>query len=121
DSYRVAMVEREVPGFEGSAIVPSRSLFEALRIIKDQSSVAMSVTESVVSFQAGDAQLVTRVIDGEYPKILDLLPADYDHTILVPRNDLIAALQRALLFTSDSLGKKHVVRLSIGKDLLTIT
>jgi len=106
DGYRLA--ESEVAEVEGelSAVVPSSALQDVLRIIQDsgEKEVVLQFGEGQFGIKAGDSELVSRLIDGQYPQYRQLIPASSEIEFEVSRNELLTAAKLAGLFARESGG-----------------
>src|SRR5690606_30833811 len=86
-----------------------------------EEGVTLTLGESTATVEVGAVRLVTRLIDGEYPDVLSLLPSEYPHRVRVSRQDLLAALERAALMAAHQDRGRHVVRLDIRNGAINIT
>ncbi len=105
DSFRLAM--RDVPGVsvldEGqSVLIPSRALGELNRILGQGETVELKLGEREASFTVGDVQLVTRLIEGEFPNYRGLIPDSHPNLLTVGRASLLDALRRVKLLARES-------------------
>jgi DNA polymerase-3 subunit beta len=101
DSYRLAVKETEIGGStpDLEAIVPSRALQELARIAGGE-TVDVGVHENQVVFGTESATgsgtwLTTRRIDGQFPNYRQLLPEQFEHTLTLPRAELLEVVRRA--------------------------
>lgn len=87
-------------------IIPARSLQEVQRIIDDsEDPVDIFVTPngSQVIFHTDEADLVSRVIEGQFPNYRQVIPGGKAATrIIVQREELLQATRLASLFARDS-------------------
>ncbi len=87
-------------------IIPARSLQEVQRIIDDSDdAVEIFVTPngSQVIFHTEEADLVSRVIEGQFPNYRQVIPSGKAATnIVAQREDLLQATRLASLFARDS-------------------
>jgi DNA polymerase-3 subunit beta len=105
DSFRLAM--RDVAGVsvleEGqSVLIPSRALGELNRILGQGDTVELKLGEREASFAVGDVQLVTRLIEGEFPNYRGLIPESHPNLLTVGRAGLLDALRRVKLLARES-------------------
>ena len=108
DSYRLAV--RDVPGVRdlvGShdVLVPARALQELQRaaasLVAD-SEIGVTLTDAEISFVVGRTSIASRLIDGNYPSVLQLIPASYPNQLRVAKDTLLTSLRRAKLLAKDS-------------------
>jgi DNA polymerase III subunit beta len=120
DSYRLAV--RDLPPSSmlvagQKVLVPSRALSELQRLVggADELTVRLGAREAV--FEAANARLTTRLIEGEYPNYRNLLPSSYPNVLTVGRDSLLEALRRVKILAQDSTP----VRLALGGPTLQLT
>lgn len=106
DGYRLAEAGLGEVSGEISAIVPAAALQDALKIIQDNQGEEVSVQfgEGQFGLKAGDSQLVSRLIDGQYPQYRQLIPESSDISLKVSRTELLTAAKLAGLFARESGG-----------------
>lgn len=106
DGYRLA--EAEVGDVEGDikAIVPTPTLQDALKIIQDNDdeSLVIEFGEGQFGLKLGQTQLVSRLIDGQYPEYQQLIPETSEISFSVNRSELLTAAKLAGLFARESGG-----------------
>ena len=113
DSYRLAV--RDLPQSSLLAagqhvLVPSRALAELQRILPDGESAELTVRfgarEAV--FETDDTTLTTRLIEGDYPNVQNLLPSSHPNLLTVGREALAEALRRVKILAQDTPVKLHL-------------
>lgn len=105
DSYRLA--EKKLVKIDGdvSLLVPSSSLNDLLRIINDKDSDVVICSDGQQAlFIVDDIELVTRLVDGNYPDYRKLIPNDFQTTSDIDRSEFINATKVAGLFARESAG-----------------
>ena len=106
DSYRLA--ERVVEGIqttkEVQAIVPARSLQELNRLLNGNEKVAIYIDEGQMKCVAEERELISRLVDGNYPAYEQLIPASSDTSFEVNREELLRLTKVASLFSKDTAG-----------------
>ena len=87
-------------------IIPARSLQEVQRIIDDTDDpveIFITPNGSQVIFHTEEADLVSRVIEGQFPNYRQVIPSGKAATnIVAQREDLLQATRLASLFARDS-------------------
>ena len=109
---REATLEQEAPE-PVKIIVPARALQELVRILGDDDEpVEMTVTPNrgQVLFRADDVNLVSRLIEGQFPNFRNLIPKSWETKVVVPRQAFAEATRRVSLFARESA---NVVRLEV--------
>ena len=119
DSYRLAV--RDLPGTsvlsgDQSVLVPSRALAELNRVFGENESVALRLGERDASFEVGGTQVVTRLIEGEFPNYRGLIPDTYPNELTVNRGELMDAVRRVRLMAQEATP----IRLNMKSDSLEL-
>lgn len=123
DGFRIAHRQAPVSTQRSepiSLVVPGRNLGELLRLPGTLDTIHISVSANQVFFDLERTRLVSRLLDGNYPAVLDLVPRDYKTRIRVDRAGLHAACERVALL-SDPLHKSYAITMSCGPDGLTLS
>lgn len=96
DSYRLAVRRQEWDNdLEVSALVPARAMQEASKGAADAGgSLTLAMEEGQVSFELPDRRLTSRLIEGTFPNYDQLLPDEFETSVVVERGPLVEALQR---------------------------
>lgn len=102
DIFRLA--ERKTIGQHGttsSVIVPRGTITELGRILSDiDGDVAVRVADNQISFSHEEFEIVSRLIDGNYPDYRKVIPERSLAKVLVRRDELESAAKVAALFSS---------------------
>lgn len=109
DGRRLALFENELEFPESQQIcinLPSRAVAEVHRLLGDGGNVLIRVTTNQASFDLGDTQLTTKLIDGTYPNYRQVIPSRYNERISLPAQELNAAVRRVSLLAAE---KKNTV------------
>lgn len=105
DGYRLAERKLLQSKSEIAAIVPSSSLQEVLRVISDSSDeLDILFDDTQVRFRVGDAEITSRLIDGNYPDYRQLIPATSDTNVEIAASDFSRIVKIAGLFARESGG-----------------
>jgi DNA polymerase-3 subunit beta len=99
DSYRLAVKETPVDGSlpDLEAIIPARALQELARIATGADEIQLGLQENHVVFGAEGTWLTTRRIDGQFPNYRQLLPEQFEHELLLPREEMLEVVRRVSL------------------------
>lgn len=103
DRYRLAQGKvklAEAVGTTRQVIVPARVATELGRILNND-VVEIYLSEGQISFKTVDTELVSRLIEGQYPDYKQIIPQNFATQISVGRNVLTQALKAASLFATD--------------------
>ncbi|MGI8575884.1 MAG: DNA polymerase III subunit beta [Egibacteraceae bacterium] len=122
DSYRLAM--RTVPWQQDlteTVLVPRRALEEARRAAEQQGGeVALSFTEPQVVFRFRDRYLSTRLIEGKFPDVRQLVPAGYERRLKVERAPFMEVVRRVSV-VGETTNTATPVTLHLSADTVRVT
>jgi DNA polymerase-3 subunit beta len=105
DSYRLAEKELGANKHEVRLLIPASALNDLLRLIGDEDGdVKVTHDDQQVLFQTGESELVTRLIDGNYPDYRKLIPAKFATEAVLARADLANITKVSSLFARESAG-----------------
>jgi DNA polymerase-3 subunit beta len=96
-----------------NAIIPARALGELSRILGGQRNpIAISITpsKSHVLFHLDDVDLVSQLIDGNYPDYNAIVPRKKEGRVVVNTSEMLKACKAASVFARES---QNTVKLSI--------
>jgi DNA polymerase III subunit beta len=118
DGFRLAVRTVELP--EGSdqnlsMIVPARSLSELARVLPDHEGklveLAATPNRSQILFKFEDVQMVSRLIEGQFPDYARIIPSDAKTRAVMPTRELLLATRAASVFARDN---SMIVRLHVS-------
>ena len=95
------------------AIIPAKSLFEVERILEDtDDAVEIYITpnKSQIIFHTEEVDLVSRIIEGQFPNYKQVIPSSSQTTVIVQRDELLKATRLASYFARDAA---NIVRFQI--------
>lgn len=113
DSYR--LVEKKIkvssgPEEETSVIIPSRTIIEINRIIgllKDSNEITTDIqiglSENQIVFSFGPVELISRIIEGNFPDYQQIIPKIFKTETEINRDDFINSIKAASLFSRSGL------------------
>jgi len=106
DSYRLAEKRLVALKKEVSLVVPSTALQDLMRIIGDSPNDEVKIYEDgqQVLFSVGESELISRLVDGNYPDYRKLIPASFTITADFDRTELANVTKVASLFARESAG-----------------
>ncbi len=114
DGYRLSERRLMDSKSEIAAIVPTTSLQEVLRTIHDQvDEVEVLFDDTQVRFRVGEAEITSRLIDGNYPDYRQLIPKESETEITIKADDFARTVKIASLFARESGGS---ITLSADKE-----
>jgi len=95
------------------AIIPAKSLFEVERILEDTDDaveVYITPNKSQIIFHTEEVDLVSRIIEGQFPNYKQVIPSSSQTTVIVQRDELLKATRLASYFARDAA---NIVRFQI--------
>lgn len=102
-----------------SFVVPSTALGHLLRVLEEGVRCEIATRGSEILFRVGSTHLATRVLEGEYPRVLELIPQEFPITARVAADDFVAAFERVALATEDY--SPFAVSLTLGEGEIAFT
>jgi len=124
DGHRLSRIKEIIEGgLEGVASVtlPRKGLSELVKLLdssSDESRFKMGISEQHAIMLVGDSYLSMRLVDGKFPDYHQVIPKLADKILRVPRADLLLALKRVSVMTSE---KSQTVRIKVSRDVLTLS
>lgn len=105
DGYRLAERRLVETSSDVSAIVPTSSLQEVLRSVGDDvDEVDILFDETQVRFRAGETEITSRLVDGNFPDYRQLIPATSETIVNIDKQEFIRVTKIAGLFARESGG-----------------
>lgn len=120
DTFRLATTSCPVEntGSNGEFLVPAKNLQEILRIFTDEQETAQVVVDqSQLLFMCRGIQLTSRLLDENFPNVERVIPRDFLGRASVDSQSFQQAIERASLLSE---GVNHVVRLSVGANVMMV-
>jgi DNA polymerase-3 subunit beta len=112
DSFRLAECSLPLPtGHKGelSVIVPARTMQELVRLLgDDQGEVKMYLTDNQVMFQLADVEVISRLIEGQFPNYRQIIPTTEETCATLPTTDFTRISKMANLFARENGGGVRV-------------
>lgn len=119
DGYRLSERRLVETTSEVSAIIPVQTLQEVLRtIVEDSDTVDILFDETQVRFRINEAEIISRLVDGNFPDYRQLIPKKSDVTAIVDKQEFVRVTKIAGLFARESGGS---VTLTVDKDKKTVS
>ncbi len=124
DGHRIAIRTQELGGtFENrKVVIPGKTLQELSRIIDGglEDPLTIYFSPNHVIFEFGDTMVLSRLIDGEYFNISQMLSNDYMTKMSINKQELIACINRASLLVRESDKMPVVLNIEDGTMQLSI-
>lgn len=106
--------------YDLNLIIPSKTLNELARIIKEDEPILVKGDQNQISFQTNETRIISRLIEGKFPNYKQVIPNNYNGLIRVKTKTLQSTLERASLFVNEKDGTS-IVKLVIEDQTLNIS
>lgn len=123
DGYRVSIRQKELAdAFDDvSVVIPGKTLSEIQKILgsDEESEVAIYFTDKHILFEMNNSIIVSRLLEGDFPKYDQIFSSDYETLIKVDRKSMLSSIERAALIARES--KKSPIKFKIDGNTLAIS
>ena len=101
-------------------VVPGKTLIEISKILSGEaeSKVNISYTSNHIVFEFDNTVVVSRLLEGEYFKIDQMLSSDYDTKVRINKKVLLNCIDRATLLVKE--GDKKPIIINIGDEIMEL-
>ncbi len=115
DGFRLSVRTAELPAEiePTSVIIPGRALAELARISTDEEAIALVITpaRNQVVFHMPNVDLVSQLIEGNFPDYHQIIPKSYSTRTVVNTNSFLRACKTANIFARDAA---NIVRVQVA-------
>lgn len=122
DGHRISIRRIELKGnyTPRKVIVPGKTLQEISKIIGGEadSEVEISFTKNHIVFEFNKTLVVSRLIEGEYFRIDQMLSNDYETKVRVNKRELLDCIDRATLLIKE--GEKKPIIIDIQEETMEL-
>lgn len=120
DGFRMALKSiKNGTDKEISAIIPARALNEIVKIIEDEESVEIVVSDNQIKFVLKDTEVYSTRISGEFFNYEGLIRNDHSFICNTNREEFQNALERASLLAKEE--KANLVKLEVCENSILIS
>lgn len=101
-------------------VVPGKTLQEISKILPGNADedVSMYLSDNHIVFEFGNTTVVSRLIEGEYFKIEQMLSSDYETKVKINKRELLDCIDRATLLVKE--GDKKPIIMNITDDKMEL-
>jgi DNA polymerase-3 subunit beta len=121
DGRRLALFDSDLEfphSHERDFIVPTKAVTELQRLLGEEGELQIAVSENLVSFDLNGSQLVSKLVEGNYPNYRQVIPGEAKERVTMEREALLNSVRRVSLLSNE---KTSSVRLSFSRNNLDIT
>ena len=101
-------------------VVPGKTLQEVSKILPGsvEENVSIFLTDNHIVFEFDKTTVVSRLIEGEYFKIEQMLSSDYETKIKINKRELLECIDRATLLVKE--GDKKPIIMNVTEDTMEL-
>lgn len=122
DGHRISIrkVELKNDVADRKLIVPGKTLIEVSKILSGEveNIVYISYTNNHIVFEFDQTIVVSRLIEGEYFKVDQMLSNDYDTKVIINKKEFLNCIDRATLLVKE--GDKKPIIITIGDEIMEL-
>lgn len=103
DGRRLAFYKKTITPKDSknlSFILPSKTIYELLKILEWEGEVKMIHTQNKIIFSFGETTLTSSLIEGNFPNYEQVIPREEKTQVQVNREELLQAVRRTAILTS---------------------
>jgi DNA polymerase-3 subunit beta len=105
-------------GQKQEIIIPRKTILECQHLLSDgDEPLELSLSGNQIKLSFGDIELISKLVEGKFPDYQRVIPKGHKNTLVVGRDLLQSALQRAAILTTE---KFKGVRFSLSNNKITI-
>ena len=125
DGHRISIRKTELKNSYPSrkVVVPGKTLMEVSKILSGEaeSEVNISFTNNHIVFEFDNTVVVSRLIEGEYFRIDQMLSSDYDTKVKINKKEFLSCIDRATLLVKEGDKKPIIINITDGNMELKIS
>ena len=122
DGHRISIRKTELKDSYQfrKVVVPGKTLIELNKILPGEieNEVSISFTSNHIVFEFDHTVVVSRLIEGEYFKIDQMLSNDYETKVKINKRELLNCIDRATLLVKE--GDKKPIIINIGNEVMEL-
>ena len=122
DGNRLARVREKISNIEhktSQLIIPSKTTTEFMKMsaLIDDESVKIYTDKTKLVIKTEKSMMISRIMEGQYPKYNQLIPKESPKTAIVNKNKLVSALERVSIMVNE---KTSIVKFEFSENKLTL-
>lgn len=121
DGNRLARVREKIEnkGKTGQLIIPSKTLQEFIKMSAfiEEDNIKIFTDKTKLILKSENTLLISRLMEGQYPKYNQLIPQDSTNTAIVNISQLISSLERVAIMVNE---KTSIVRFEFKDNKLVL-
>lgn len=124
DSFRLSrhIIEMEGATERLEVVPPYKALKEAFKVIESETDkLTLKISLNQLMLQTSNAVVLMRLLDGIYPDASQFIPSSFNYEYETDRKELMEALDRAALLSSDNSNRVVKMILKAGTNIMLLT
>lgn len=123
DGFRMAVTRESMTNAESIRIVVAAKILNEINKIvsetDDEGDIKIILSDKKAVILIENTKVVIRLLEGEFIKYKDIIPAQNQTKVAVGRSVLLESIERASLLAKE--GKNNLIKFTVKNNLLTIT
>ncbi|MGN0481535.1 MAG: DNA polymerase III subunit beta [Lachnospiraceae bacterium] len=119
DGHRISIrkVDLSSSNENVKVVVPGKTLIEISKILSADAEAMVNVyfTNNHILFEFDDTIVVSRLIEGDYFKVNQMLSSDYETHIVINKKEMLSSIERATLLIKEGEKRPIVIEITDGK------
>lgn len=103
-------------------ILPARTLIELAKLVQtsEQKEVTMQLVSASnqVIFSVGEIDLISRILEGNFPDVNKIIPLDSSTTLIIDREDLFKSVRTASIFAREN---SNIIKIKVQDTKITVS
>jgi DNA polymerase-3 subunit beta len=123
DGHRLSMIDRVIDAKhkEESIIIPKKAMLELRRLLEEdapKTELRIGFSKNHALFKRDGLVMVSKLIDGNYPNYMQVVPAKSTKKVSVAKEEFSHAVKRVSILSKE---KTNAVKLQLEKGLLVLS
>ncbi len=123
DGHRLSMIDRVIDAThkEESIIIPKKAMMELRRLLEEdapKTELRLGFSKNHALFKRDGLVMVSKLIDGNYPNYLQVVPAKSSKKVTVSKEVMTHAVKRVSILSKE---KTNAVKLSLEKERIILS
>ncbi len=123
DGHRLSMIDRviEAKHKEESLIIPKKAMMELRRLLEEdapKTELRLGFSKNHALFKRDGLVMVSKLIDGNYPNYLQVVPTKSSKKVTVSKDLMTHAVKRVSILSKE---KTNAVKMQLEKDRLILS
>jgi DNA polymerase-3 subunit beta len=125
DTKRLSSIEQVLPqsqpeiNTKKAFIIPYKAIIELNKILRESDQeIRLTMGKNQISFDLGQTQIITQLIEGDFPEYKKYIPKEAEHKLKIDRNKFLSSLKRASILSAPEY---HGVKLEVSKNKILVS